>query len=831
MGEVYRAQDERLAREVAVKVLPASFSQDPDRLRRFEHEAKAVGALNHPNILAVYDTGHHDGAPYVVSELLEGETLRDRMAGGALPLRKTNEIGAQIARGLAAAHEKGIVHRDLKPENVFVTNEGHVKILDFGLAKLTQVEAGDKSQSPTQTRQTDAGVVLGTVGYMSPEQVRGAAVDHRADIFSFGTILYEMLTGKRAFKKETSAETMAAILREDPPELTESNPALPPALERIVGHCLEKNPQERFASARDLAFDLESLSDKSGATTTARTLQPSGLRGRRALWAAAWLVSIAAAGATAFVLGKRANESPQPSYQQLSYGKGNVTRAFFSPDGASIVYSARWNGATSKLYSMRLDFLMEQALGLEGEVVGVAAGEVAFLRSDGTLVRAPLSGGGAREVAEGIVNAAWSRDGSRFAIVRRVGAKQRLEYPIGTVLHETNGEFLGLRISPDGTRIASIERPSAGVVGERVTLVGANGARRLTQDPTRLLVSPAWSPDGREVWFAAGEVGDWSLRAVSLAGRERLLMRTAAVPRLEDTLRDGRVLLSLGQSRRQVAGLAPGESAERDLTVRGFSQSWDISEDGRRYVINDDIGDRKGSAFLGSLDGSPLVRLGTGGPNSLSPDGRSVVVWKENTEGAGTALAILPTGAGEPRDVPRGTVRSYLDARFLPDGRQLLLSASEMDRPRRLFVQDLPDGLPKPVTPEGVFTEYAFATPDGAWVPAGSDYGAAPYLLYPLAGGEPRPIRGLEKGDQPIRFSADGRRLFVRSGYAVDGTRARIALLDLETGRKQPWKTLRPSDPAGVTDVELFYPALDGRAYVYGYTRSLSDLFLVEGLK
>ncbi len=289
--------------------------------------------------------------------------------------------------------------------------------------------------------------------------------------------------------------------------------------------------------------------------------------------------------------------------------------------------------------------------------------------------------------------------------------------------------------------------------------------------------------------------------------------------------------MSLGESRRHVAGLASGEHVERDLTVRGYSQGWDISEDGRRYVISDDIGGRKESAFLGSLDGSPLVRLGIGVPNSLSPDGRSVVAWKDTSEGIGTFLVILPTGAGEPRDVPRGTVRSYLDARFFRDGRRLLLSANEENRPRRMFVQDLPDGVPKAVTPEGIATEYAFTTPDGAWVPAGGDYDAAPFQLYPVAGGEPQVIRGLEKGDQPIRFSADGRRLFVRSGYASDSARAHIAILDLETGRKEPWKTLQPSDPAGVTDVELAYPTPDGRAYIYEYRRTLSDLFLVEGLK
>ncbi len=376
---------------------------------------------------------------------------------------------------------------------------------------------------------------------MSPEQVRGAAVDHRSDIFSLGTVLYEMLSGQRAFKKETSAETMAAILREDPPELTASNPALPPALERIVVHCLEKNPQERFASARDLAFDLESLSERSGAAT-ATTGQRSGSRGRRAMLAAAWLLSIAAAAGVALRLGQRANARPEPRYTQLSFGHGDVSRAYFSPDGSSIVYSARWNGSTPKVYSMRLDFAVEQALGLDGDVVGVAAGEVAFLRSDGTLARAPLSGGGARDVAQGVIDAAWSPDGARFAIVRRAGAKHVLEYPIGTVLRETNGDFSRLCISPDGAHIATIERQGVGVVGGWVTVVDAGGARHLTEGLILDSSNPVWSPDGREIWFSVDDAGDLSIRAVSLAGHERLLMKSAASSHLQQAFKDGRVL-------------------------------------------------------------------------------------------------------------------------------------------------------------------------------------------------------------------------------------------------------------------------------------------------
>ncbi|MGE5715077.1 MAG: serine/threonine-protein kinase, partial [Acidobacteriota bacterium] len=259
MGEVYRARDERLKRDVAIKVLPLSYAKDADRLRRFEQEAQAAGALNHPHITSVYDLGVHDGSPYIVTELLEGETLRARLAGGALPVRKAIDVAVQIARGLAAAHEKGIVHRDLKPENLFLTKDGRVKILDFGLAKLTQVDdpGGKQTNLPTATAGTEAGVVMGTLGYMSPEQVKGQPADQRSDLFSFGAILYEMLSGSRAFHRASAAETISAILREEPPDLSATNRNVQPGLERIVRHCLEKNPEERFYSARDLAFDLE----------------------------------------------------------------------------------------------------------------------------------------------------------------------------------------------------------------------------------------------------------------------------------------------------------------------------------------------------------------------------------------------------------------------------------------------------------------------------------------------------------------------------------------------------------------------------------------------
>ncbi len=307
MGEVYRARDPRLSRDVAIKVLPASFSNDPDRLRRFELEARAAGVLNHPNIIAVYDVGSHEGAPYVVSELLEGETLREVLADGRLPPRQAIDFALQMAQGLAAAHDKGIVHRDLKPENLFITKDGRVKILDFGLAKLTrpETEAGPLTEAPTATAGTEPGVVMGTLDYMAPEQVRGKPADVRSDIFSFGAILYEMLSGRRAFRRDSAADTMSAILKEDPPDISPAKRDISPALERIIRHCLEKKPEQRFHSAHDLAFDLSAAASESGLT------RPRLPARTPLLWAGAALIALVAVLAV-LLLRTRGNQGLRP---------------------------------------------------------------------------------------------------------------------------------------------------------------------------------------------------------------------------------------------------------------------------------------------------------------------------------------------------------------------------------------------------------------------------------------------------------------------------------------------------------------------------------------
>src|SRR5262245_38969619 len=332
MGEVYRARDERLKRDVAIKVLPATFSQNADRLKRFEQEAQAAGALNHPNITAVHDFGSYEGSPYIVTELLEGETLRSRLGPGALSPRKAIDYAVQIAKGLAAAHEKGIVHRDLKPENVFLTKDGRVKILDFGLAKL-RPEGAESGQTDMRTVSggTEPGVVLGTMGYMSPEQVRGKAADKRSDLFSFGTILYEMLSGQRAFRGDTAADTITAILTKEPPDLSQTNKDIHPGLDRIVRHCLEKNPEERFESARDVAFDLEAISGLSGPATTTQYAESK----RRRLWpvlTGAVLATAVIVGAPAYLVGTKAGDRPPPSFRQLTFRRGQITSAYFAPD-------------------------------------------------------------------------------------------------------------------------------------------------------------------------------------------------------------------------------------------------------------------------------------------------------------------------------------------------------------------------------------------------------------------------------------------------------------------------------------------------------------------
>jgi hypothetical protein len=831
MGEVYRARDTRLRRQVALKVLPASVSDDPGRLQRFQQEARAAGALNHPNIIAIHDIGCEGGSSYVVSELLEGETLRERIAGHALPPRKVLEYATQIARGLAAAHERGIVHRDLKPENVFITRDGSVKILDFGLAKLdprgslAQLDAMEES---TATSLTEPGTVLGTVGYMSPEQVRGQEADHRSDIFSFGAIFYEMLTGRRAFRGKSAIETMNAILKEEPRQISDVNPDLPAGLERVVTHCLEKHPEERFQSARDLAFDLEALSHVSTFSGRRLRLMESPWRRARPALIAAGLLALPLAGFVA----ARLSTSPQiPTYHRLTFRRGLVGSARFAPSG-EVVYTAAWDGGPSELYSTRPEAPDSRRLDVPmGRVFAVSrTGEMGMLLSKdgraGTLARVPLAGGAAREVLERVQDADASPDGSTFAIVRDSSGRTRLEYPVGTMLYETTGHMDYPRISPDGQRVALLEHPLQDDDRGSVVLVERDGTHRVLSGDWASLAGLAWRPDGREVWFTGTRVGaDSALLAVDLAGRERAVTRAPGRLILADIAADGRVLMQRASARMEIKARRGGETADRDLSWFDYSAPVDLSADGKTVLFYESgEGGGKGyGIYARGTDGAAPVRLGEGRAMALTRDGRWALTLPLD---APSRLVMLPTGAGQPRVIRDPSVEQYQWATLFPDDTRALVIADVGGRAGRVFIEDLATGALSPALPDGVTLGGTNPiSPDGTLL-----IGYAPEsktaLLYPVGGGDARPIRGLQEGYSPLRWTSDGKGLFLRKGRVP----ALVYRLDLATGQQALWTTITPPDLAGIPTVRFVLPHADG-SYVYTYMRSLSELYVVDGLR
>src|SRR5271169_6607133 len=671
MGEVYRARDSRLKREVAIKVLPQALSLDAERMRRFEQEALATAALNHPNILAVFDIGTSEGSPYVVSELLEGETLRDRLRTGAIATRKSLDYALQIAHGLAAAHEKGIIHRDLKPDNLFVTKDGRVKILDFGLAKLTQVDPGSNPSMATATHGTEAGLVMGTAGYMSPEQVRGMGLDPRSDIFSFGAILYEMLSGKRAFHGDTPADTMSSILKEEPPELSETNRNVSPALERIVHHCLEKSPEARFHSASDIAFDLEHLSGLSGSTARVAAAATGYVPARRRLLIglAAGLGMACAVYGVGWWTGKASARAPQAEYQQITFRTGSIGNARFMPDG-SIVYSASWEGGDNQLYMSRTDDPGSRELGIkDAELLSISKGGELAIRLNtqghggyarsGTLARVPLSGGTPREVLDNVGDAEFAADGNNLAIVRYVPENNhwRLEYPAGKVLLDGINWISHPKISPDGKWIAFAdhENPDGDDEGS-VAIMGADGKekeRKLSSGWTSLQ-GILWSPSGDEIWFTSTNTGSASNpRAVTLSGKLRTITNVPGGMWVED-LRNGIVLMVANHTRLGIRGRAPGGKEEHELGWFGWSELRDISLDGRKIVF-DEEGEGGGpnyTVFLRDTDGSPPARIGEGDSMAISSDGK----WVITKPAKGGQLSLVPTGAGEARQLTHDAV-------------------------------------------------------------------------------------------------------------------------------------------------------------------------------
>jgi eukaryotic-like serine/threonine-protein kinase len=838
MGEVYRARDSRLKREVAIKVLPQTLSLDADRLRRFEQEALATAALNHPNILAVFDIGTSEGSPYVVSELLEGETLRERLRSGPIAVRRTLDYALQIAHGLAAAHEKGIIHRDVKPENLFLTKDGRVKILDFGLAKLAQAEPGVHTSLPTVTHGTEAGVVLGTAGYMSPEQVRGMTLDARSDIFSFGAILYEMFSGKQAFHGDTPADTMSSILKEDPPDLSETNRNVSPALERIVQHCLEKNPEARFHSASDIAFDLDQLSGISG--TTASVTPVAVVRSRRRL-----LVGLASGLGLAFVilglgwwLGRASVRAPLAEYQQITFRTGYIGNARFTPDG-SIVYSASWEGGENQLYMARTDDPGARELGLkDAELLSISKnGELAvrlntvsyggYARS-GTLARVPLSGGAPREVLDNVQDADWAANGESMAVVRYVPENHhwRLEYPIGKSLFDSINWISHPKISPDGKWVAFADHENPGGDDEgSVAVIGSDGkdkAKKLSSGWTAL-EGILWSPAGDEIWFTSTSGGSaTNPRAVGLSGKLRTITNVPGGVWLED-LRNGTALMVTHQTRVGIRGMAPGGKEERELGWFGWSELSDVSRDGRK-ILFDEEGDGGGpnyTVFLRDTDGSAPARIGEGNAMAISPDAK----WVITKPPKGGPLSLVPTGAGESRQLTHDAI-SYDAVRWLPDGKRLLAVGIEAGHGARDYLIDLSNGNAKPITPDGIAgvqlspdgRSTAVLGPDGKWG------------VWLLEGSGIRLIPGLDSSYYVTGWSPGGEAVYATSSRANEKT-AKVYQVNTVTGKMEMWRTFGAEAGAGVRGVGRLHLSSDGNAYAYNCVRVLSEAHVVTGLK
>jgi eukaryotic-like serine/threonine-protein kinase len=835
MGEVYRAHDPRLARDVAVKVLPASFTADTERLRRFEQEARAVAALNHPNIVSIYDIGSENGVHYIVSELLEGETLRQRVNLGPIPPRKAIDLAVQLANGLAAAHEKGIVHRDLKPENVFLTRSGRLKILDFGLAKLRR----PREQAETvdgDTAHTTAGQVLGTAGYMSPEQVRGEPADHRSDIFGFGSILYEMLTGRRAFKRNTSAETMTAILNDEPPEFsTSAMPQIPPALERIVRHCMEKQPSQRFQSAHDIGFDLELLS---GSSTGTQAVSAVSAASQRKFWvrpaALALLTFVVGFGGAAWL--RSSTPIMHPKLHRISFRRGTIWNARFTPDG-SLIYGAAWEGRPVEVFASQSNSTEARPLGMTTtDILAVSpTGELAVstqrhafggFESTGMLARSPQGGGAPRDIVDGVEYADWSPDGQNLAVVRRVGGKERLEYPLDHVLYETASWASHPRVSPDGKLVAFIDHPYSRDDLGSVAVVDVNGKEKILTEQYVSAQGLAWWPSGNEIWFTATTSGSSrELHAVTLAGKERLVYLGTGTLTLQDIFKDGRILFSRDDLRGGMIGLAPGEMKERDLSWHDFTQGRDISDDGKLVSFDEtgEAGGETGVIYVRGTDGSPAVRLSEGRAATLSPDGKWVLAL---TRGTPHTIVDLPTGAGQARSIPTGDVVPHY-VYFFPDGRHILIMGNVSNgHGLRLWVTDVDGTAPKPISPEGVLIRHRGSiSPDGTRVAARDPEGKI--TIYPVGQGDPVQVQNTEPGEESVYWTPDGKSLLVGNSNIPSN----VFFIDLATGQRRPFKSFTLADPTGLFSLSPPNFSHDLKSYVYSYNRITSDLYIVEGLK
>src|ERR1700722_11725311 len=786
MGEVYRARDSRLNRDVAIKVLPAAFARDPDRLRRFQQEAQAVAALNHPNILAVHDFGEHDGSPYLVTEFLEGETLRGRLNSGALPARKASEFAEQIARGLAAAHDKGIVHRDLKPENIFVTRDGRVKILDFGLAKLIRQEGAISSDAATLASQTEPGVVMGSAGYMSPEQVKGQVADHRSDLFSFGAILYEMLSGKRAFRGDTSVEIMSAILKEDPPEFAETNRSLSPALVRIVRHCLEKNPEERFQSARDVAFALGSLSE-SGSVATSTLRVETGRAWRPWVRVA---VEAALLGLALSLFLTRHSEKPSAGMQASilpppgdGFWANQTQAAAISPDGKFLALIAMRNGHT-QLWMRPLDASDAQPIAgsedAQNPFWSPDSRYIGFFSSD-KLKKVDISGGKISDICPSgafSMGGTWSSQGvivfATFAnVLKRVPDGGGTPQPISgtTPSSDALGQYWPVFL-PDGKHILYLDwRDPIGDADANGVWIGSldgEKARRLPFDATNVQYTGGYLLYSRDSDLFAQE---FDLSRLELTGPELPVARNIQY----DTFFEDAAFTASAKGILVYAPLGTGVDSELTWMDRsgnplgvlgepGQFQPQSISPDGKRVAVDVKPSVAREEPWIYEVDRGTRIPLdpAESGPaldNPVwSPDGKQVAY--RSTVGKESAIGVRPyDGSGQEKQIGRDA-GVFTAEDWSPDGRYLSVDVSKFLGPQNwhdtLQVRRV-DGAGKPELEIDNAAGGHFSR-DGHWLAYSDDTSGQIYVTpFPGPGGR---IAVSSAGGFDPRWRGDGQELF-----------------------------------------------------------------------
>ena len=850
MGEVYRARDPRLDRDVAVKVLPAELALDPVALSRFEREAMSVAKLSHPNILSIFEFAQEGSTTFVVTELVEGETLRERLGGGALPSRRAVEYALQIARGIAAAHARGVVHRDLKPENVMITRDEHVKILDFGLAKSIDTRADDVTRAGSFA--STGGMVLGTFGYMAPEQVRGLAVDHRADMFAFGAMLYEMLSGERAFQGETAADTLTAILTKDPSDLDSARLSLAPGLDRIVRRCLEKTPDRRFQSANDLAFAIETLSSVS--TSSSSSLDMSAPRHARMTWTP-WIVAaiaLVAAVASRLVSGGRETSEPRWDYfTRISESAGEETSPSLSPDGSTVAYAIRVNGSWD-IYSQRVGgrnatpIVNDPQTDEGGPAFSPDGSLIAFHHSNavGGIFVAGATGESVRRLTDTGFDPSWSPDGKQIAFATEEIVLPSARQGNSTLYVVDAGGGSPRRIvdsdavqpswSPSGERI--VYWSNIGGQRDIYTVAAAGGAPvSVTKDPA-LDWSPVWSPDGRFVYFSSDRgvaMNLWRVAIDQSSGRplgepEAVtagVQASAALPRFS---KDGSRLAF----RSRVASINPvAIPFEPDAIRAGMPFLLDtrnnirvpsgVSPDGKQIAYYS-IGEPQEDLFVGPTDG-PMRRV-TDDPERdrapvFTPDGRSLVFYS-NRDGK-WALWIVGVDGGGLRKVTGpddGAVYSHLS----PKGDTVV------------FTNDAGHGLfaaPLLSTPSGA-TELPGSETDGkyfnptGWSPDGMRLSG----ILTSRSGRPSGVGVYDlnahtttmiSSDETYaaKWLADGRRLayFTKNGWD-------FVIVDSVTRRRTVVDVRLP----GPSTSEMFAISPDNRTIYYGASRAEADIWIVE---